>query len=34
MLEDRLGDRLLAAWRSGRSSLRIPLPERKTARAS
>ncbi|WP_328433412.1 iron-containing redox enzyme family protein [Streptomyces sp. NBC_00425] len=33
MLEDRLGSRLLAAWRSGGSSLRIPLPEREPVRA-
>ncbi|WP_399142495.1 iron-containing redox enzyme family protein [Streptomyces sp. NBUA17] len=26
-LEDRFGDRLLADWRAGRSSLRTPLPE-------
>ncbi|MFE0184371.1 iron-containing redox enzyme family protein [Streptomyces olivaceus] len=26
-LEDRFGDRLLAGWRAGRSSLRTPLPE-------
>ncbi|MDX5570065.1 iron-containing redox enzyme family protein [Streptomyces sp. ID05-04B] len=34
MLEDRLGDRLLAAWRSGGSSLRIPLSEPETVRLS
>jgi hypothetical protein len=31
-LEDRLGDRLLADWRAGRSSLRTPLPAARRAR--